>query len=55
MSMTKPPVTTALLKLVEQGRVSLEDPLTKYFPEFEQMMVALTETLEISLSQLNGK
>ena len=39
-SMTKPIVTTALLKLVEEGRVSLEDPLTKYFPEFEQMMVA---------------
>ena len=39
-SMTKPITTTALLMLVEEGRVSLDDPLTKYFPEFEQMMVA---------------
>lgn len=39
-SMTKPIVTTALLKLIEEDRVSLEDPLKKYFPEFDQMMVA---------------
>ena len=40
MSMSKPPVTTALFKLVEQGKLSLDDPLTKYFPQFDQMMVA---------------
>lgn len=39
-SMTKPIVATALLQLVEEGKLSLDDPLKKFFPEFDQMMVA---------------
>lgn len=39
-SMTKPIVTSALFKLVDEGKVSLDDPLSDYFPEFSQMMVA---------------
>lgn len=27
--------TVALLKLVEEGRLNLEDPLSKYFPDFQ--------------------
>ncbi len=39
-SMSKPIVTTGLLRLVEEGKVSLDDPLSDYFPDFAQMMVA---------------
>ena len=39
-SMSKPMVTTALFRLVQEGKISLEDPLDKFFPQFEQMMVA---------------
>jgi CubicO group peptidase (beta-lactamase class C family) len=39
-SMSKPIVTTGLLRLVEEGKVSLDDPLSKFFPDFAQMMVA---------------
>lgn len=33
-SMTKPIVTTGLMILVEEGKVRLEDPVSKYIPEF---------------------
>jgi CubicO group peptidase (beta-lactamase class C family) len=34
-SITKPIVAAAVLRLVEQGRLTLADPLVKYIPEFE--------------------
>lgn len=39
-SMTKPIVSTAIIKLVEEGKLSLDDKLSKFFPEFEDMLVA---------------
>ena len=39
-SMSKPIVSTAVLKLIEDGRLGLDDPLAKYFPQFESMLVA---------------
>src|SRR3954468_6199446 len=33
-SMTKPIVSIAIMQLVENGRLLLTDPLTKYIPEF---------------------
>jgi CubicO group peptidase (beta-lactamase class C family) len=33
-SMTKPIVSIAAMQLVEEGRLSLEDPVSKYIPEF---------------------
>src|SRR5690349_18077060 len=33
-SMTKPVVSAATLALVEQGRLRLDDPVTRYLPEF---------------------
>lgn len=33
-SMTKPVTSVALLMLVEQGKVSLDDPVSKYLPDF---------------------
>lgn len=38
-SMTKPIVAVAALALIEQGRLSLRDPLSQYFPEFKEMKV----------------
>jgi CubicO group peptidase (beta-lactamase class C family) len=33
-SMTKPVAATAIMMLVEEGKLSLDDPITKYIPEF---------------------
>jgi len=38
-SMTKAIATTALMQLYEQGRFQLDDPLSKYLPEFKDMRV----------------
>ena len=38
-SMTKPITGTALMTLYEQGAFQLDDPLSKYAPEFENMTV----------------
>src|SRR5215831_10369374 len=35
MSMTKPITGTGIMMLREQGRLSLQDPVSKYIPEFE--------------------
>ena len=39
-SMTKPIVSTAIMRLVEEGKLSLDDNLSKYFPEYADMLVA---------------
>jgi CubicO group peptidase (beta-lactamase class C family) len=38
-SMTKAVTSVALMQLVEEGRVSLDDPAANYFPEFASPMV----------------
>jgi CubicO group peptidase (beta-lactamase class C family) len=38
-SMTKPITGTALMQLYEQGKFELDDPLSKYAPEFSDMKV----------------
>jgi CubicO group peptidase (beta-lactamase class C family) len=38
-SMTKPIVGAALMTLYDQGKFQLDDPLSKYFPEFKDMQV----------------
>jgi CubicO group peptidase (beta-lactamase class C family) len=39
-SMTKPITATALMMLVDEGKVGLGDPVEKYLPEFKGQMVA---------------
>jgi CubicO group peptidase (beta-lactamase class C family) len=39
-SMTKPMTTVGALMLYEQGKILIDDPLSKYFPKFTQMRVA---------------
>jgi CubicO group peptidase (beta-lactamase class C family) len=38
-SMTKPITTTALLMLIEEGRLRLTDPIFEYLPEFKDVQV----------------
>jgi CubicO group peptidase (beta-lactamase class C family) len=38
-SMTKPVTSVALMQLVEQGRVALDDPAEKYLPELRELKV----------------
>ena len=40
-SMTKPLVSTALMTLVEDGRVQLTDPVSKFLPSFKGPMVSV--------------
>lgn len=40
-SMTKPMVSVALMMLVEDGKVQLTDPVSKYLPSFKQPMVSV--------------
>jgi len=44
-SMTKPMVSVALMMLVEDGKVQLTDPVSKYLPTFKSPMVSVA-TLE---------
>lgn len=39
-SMTKPVVAAAMVMLVEDGRLALEDPVARYVPEFADLQVA---------------
>ncbi len=43
-SMTKPIVSIATMMLVEEGRIQLGDPVSKYLPEFAGMKVGVEKT-----------
>ena len=42
-SMTKPIVAIAALKLVEEKKINLNDPITEYLPEFNDLQVMVRE------------
>jgi len=42
-SMTKPITATAVLMLIEEGKIRLTDPVSKFIPEFKEMKVAATK------------
>jgi len=44
-SMTKPMTAMAVMMLVEEGKISVEDPVEKYLPEFKGQMLSSGETL----------
>jgi CubicO group peptidase (beta-lactamase class C family) len=46
-SMTKPITSVAVLMLVEDGKLRLNDPLSKYVPEFKEPKVALPWSISI--------
>ena len=43
MSMTKPIVSTALMMLFEEGYFLLDDPISRYVPEYADMKVLVEE------------
>jgi CubicO group peptidase (beta-lactamase class C family) len=45
-SQTKPITATALMMLVEEGKVGLDDPVAKYLPEFEGQWLAVEQDAE---------
>jgi CubicO group peptidase (beta-lactamase class C family) len=40
-SMTKPVIGTAVMMMLEEGKLRLEDPVSKFIPEFKHMKVAV--------------
>lgn len=45
-SETKPVTAAAVMMLVDEGRVSLDDPVAKYLPEFNEQMVVVEKTAD---------
>lgn len=54
-SMTKPIVTVGLMTLVEEGKVSLEDPVGMYLPQFSAPLVAKNGNEGISVEKYPAK
>ncbi len=52
-SMTKPVTAMAAMILIEQGRIGLDDPVSKYIPAFRSMKVATSP--ETSLASVPAK
>lgn len=52
-SMSKVVTISLFLDLVEEGLVNLDDPVTKYIPEFERLQVAVNEA-GIPLADINA-
>jgi CubicO group peptidase (beta-lactamase class C family) len=42
-SMTKPVIGVAVMMLVEEGKLHLNDPVSRYIPEFREMKVAVAQ------------
>ena len=45
-SMTKPMTSMALMMCVEEGKLSINDPVEKHLPEFKGQMVAVEKTAD---------
>ena len=43
MSMTKPVVGVAILMMMEEGKVRLNDPVSRFIPEFKELKVAVSQ------------
>ncbi len=46
-SMTKPVASVALMMLVEEGRIALDDPVTRWIPEWKKLGVYVAGTHEL--------
>lgn len=49
-SMTKMLTCTGALQLYEKGKYSLDDPISKYLPEFEKMKIVQNQSIDSSAS-----
>ena len=52
-SMTKPVVSVAAMRLVEQGRLMLRDPVSQYLPEFVRVRVGIERDGQLELKVPN--
>lgn len=50
-SMTKPIVSVATMSMVEDGLISIDDPVAKYIPEFANIKVINEETGEVAAAK----
>ena len=53
-SMSKPIVASGILRLIEEGKIGLDDPLSKYYPQFENMVVAPNGDLDMPFEEAKG-
>lgn len=51
-SMTKPITGVAVMMLEEQGKLDLDDPVSKFLPEFEQLKDAEGQAARVTIRQL---
>ncbi len=51
-SMTKPVTGTAIMMLVDEGRLSLTDPVAKFIPEFAQLKTPSGQPANLTLTHL---
>ena len=50
-SMSKPIVSSAALRLIDEGIIGLDDELAKYFPQFETMLVAPNGSFDLPFEE----
>src|SRR4029079_4438017 len=53
-SMTKPVTSVALMMMVEEGKVRLSDPVSRYIPEFKNLKVAVADPAPAAASGGGG-
>jgi CubicO group peptidase (beta-lactamase class C family) len=51
-SMSKPITATAVMMLIEEGKLSLDDPVSKYIPEFSGLKTADGKTQRVTVKHL---
>ena len=54
-SMSKPMTATALMMLVDEGKVRLDDPVEKYLPEFQGQMLVVEQDADHVLLKKPGR
>jgi CubicO group peptidase (beta-lactamase class C family) len=50
-SQSKPLTASALMLLVDEGRVNLDDPVEKYLPEFKDQMLTVEQDRQLTSRQ----
>ncbi|HTN01627.1 MAG TPA: serine hydrolase domain-containing protein, partial [Planctomycetaceae bacterium] len=54
-SMSKPVTATALMLLIDEGKVALDDPVEKYLPEFKNLWLAVEQDQDHQLLKRPGQ
>ncbi|MEO8680659.1 MAG: serine hydrolase domain-containing protein [Vicinamibacterales bacterium] len=54
MSMTKPVVGVSILMMMEEGKIRLTDPVSRFIPEFKQLQVAVPQPAPAGMRVTDG-